>query len=137
MTTHMPLPAGHLPPSLLAPHTPTADDMADSLGHAPSARPGTVSSSHRNFPGVDAQGPDARPTSSMSMGGRPFPMRAKSDMGPRHPLKPHSDTADEAASTGDPHFKIRHGWDDQLNSEEYNHLLTSVSIRGMASLPET
>jgi len=49
-------------------------------------------------------------------------VRAKSDIGPRHLEPPES--ADEDHST-EGLFKIRHGWDDQLNSEEYNHLLTS------------
>jgi regulator-associated protein of mTOR len=34
----------------------------------------------------------------------------------------------------DGHFKIRHGWDDQLNSEEYSNLLTSV--RGIWDVSE-
>lgn len=54
-------------------------------------------------------------------------MRAKSDFGPRrqHQEEPSAESTDESGSI-DGHFKIRHGWDDQLNSEEYNNLLTSV-----------
>jgi regulator-associated protein of mTOR len=34
------------------------------------------------------------------------------------------ESTDEGSMDGQ--FKIRHGWDDQLNSEEYSNLLTSV-----------
>ncbi|KAH7078588.1 WD repeat-containing protein-like protein mip1 [Paraphoma chrysanthemicola] len=53
---------------------------------------------------------------------RPSISRARSDFGPRHPAPP-SESAEEGHTDG--HFKIRHGWDDQLNSEEYSNLLTS------------
>jgi regulator-associated protein of mTOR len=54
---------------------------------------------------------------------RPGLLRARSDFGPRLSAPP-PESADEASVDG--HFKIRHGWDDQLNSEEYSNLLTSV-----------
>jgi regulator-associated protein of mTOR len=67
-----------------------------------------------------------RPVSNGGPVGRPSLLRARSDFGPRHShLEQPSDSADEASSA-DGHFKIRHGWDDQLNSEEYNNILTSV-----------
>jgi regulator-associated protein of mTOR len=54
-------------------------------------------------------------------------MRAKSDFGPRrHHQEEQSAESPDEDTTVDGHFKIRHGWDDQLNSEEYNNLLTSV-----------
>jgi regulatory associated protein of mTOR len=68
----------------------------------------------------------ARTTSTGPPLSRPALSRAKSDIGPRAPEP--SDSADEVSSA-DGNFKIRHGWDDQLNSEEYNNLLTSVSLR--------
>jgi regulator-associated protein of mTOR len=50
-------------------------------------------------------------------------LRAKSDFGPRPPAPP-TESADEGSVDG--HFTIRHGWADQLGSEEYSNLLTSV-----------
>ncbi|KAI8937583.1 hypothetical protein NX059_005297 [Plenodomus lindquistii] len=63
-----------------------------------------------------------RQASFASQSARPNLLRARSDFGPRHPA-PNSEHADEGSVDG--HFKIRHGWDDQLNSEEYSNLLTS------------
>src|SRR5690242_13681966 len=82
-----------------------------------SSRPG---SSH-----LDVHSPTsmARPSLSASSSHRPSIARAKSDFGPRQPAQPQ-DPADDASVDG--HFKIRHGWDDQLNSEEYSNMLTSV-----------
>jgi regulator-associated protein of mTOR len=57
---------------------------------------------------------------------RPGLLRAKSDFGPRRAAPP-PESADEGSVDG--HYKIRHGWDDQLNSEEYSNLLTSVRER--------
>lgn len=65
----------------------------------------------------------ARPSLSGSSSHRPSIARAKSDFGPRQPALPQ-DPADDGSVDG--HFKIRHGWDDQLNSEEYSNMLTSV-----------
>jgi regulatory associated protein of mTOR len=62
--------------------------------------------------------PDARPTL----------LRAKSDFGPRReePLR----TADvESRTSGEGEWGIRHGFETQLVSEEYNNLLTSVCVR--------
>ncbi|KAF2203138.1 hypothetical protein GQ43DRAFT_282389 [Delitschia confertaspora ATCC 74209] len=70
----------------------------------------------------------ARTASTGQHAARPGLLRAKSDFGPPRTQEPQSqepsDSADEASSS-DGNFKIRHGWDDQLNSEEYNNLLTS------------
>lgn len=56
-------------------------------------------------------------------------MRAKSDFGPRHQHyeqpKPRPVTPQDDAGSSDG-FKMRHGWDDQLTSEERNNILTSV-----------
>ena len=58
--------------------------------------------------------------------GRPLMLRTKSDFGPRR--EDMADSADEdLGSSADGDFKIRHGWESQLTSEEYNNLLTSVS----------
>lgn len=63
-------------------------------------------------------------------GSRPGLSRAKSDFGPRR-----EDTAasvdEDAQSSTDGEFRIRHGWESQLTSEEYNNLLNSV--RSMSS----
>lgn len=72
---------------------------------------------------MEEQPPLARSASNGALTARPGLLRAKSDFGPRHPAPP-TESADEGSVDG--HFKIRHGWDDQLNSEEYSNLLTSV-----------
>jgi regulator-associated protein of mTOR len=94
---------------------------ADSDDIAASSRPGSSSLAPR------AQMLDqpalARSASNGALAARPGLLRAKSDFGPRHPAPP-PESADEGSVDG--HFKIRHGWDDQLNSEEYSNLLTSV-----------
>jgi regulator-associated protein of mTOR len=73
---------------------------------------------------MDEHAPPARPASIGPQSARPSFLRAKSDFGPRHPALP-AESVDEGSVDGG-HFKIRHGWDDQLNSEEYSNLLTSV-----------
>ena len=75
---------------------------------------------------MDHATPPARPASTGQPSARPGFGRAKSDFGPRHAVAPPESAADEGSVDG--HFKIRHGWDDQLNSEEYSNLLTSVCI---------
>ncbi|KAJ6197026.1 LOW QUALITY PROTEIN: raptor N-terminal caspase like domain-containing protein [Bipolaris maydis] len=71
---------------------------------------------------VDDPPPPVRPASSGHPPARPGFARAKSDFGPRHAVMPPDGTDEESI---DGHFKIRHGWHDQLNSEEYSNLLTS------------
>lgn len=59
--------------------------------------------------------------------GRPNLLRAKSDYGPRRGEE-HPDQHDEdSRSSQDGDFRIRHGFESQLTSEEYNNLLNSVS----------
>ena len=74
---------------------------------------------------LDVQLPSStvRPASSTTNSRRPSLARAKSDFGPRQPAQTQ-ESAEEGSIDG--HFKIRHGWDDQLNSEEYSNMLTSV-----------
>lgn len=48
-------------------------------------------------------------------------LRAKSDFGPRHRDEPSSPPPDDKLA------HIRHGWDDEYNSNEYLSLLHSVS----------
>ncbi|CAI6337712.1 unnamed protein product [Periconia digitata] len=138
-TAHdMPLISGHSHPNPLASHTSplTTMDSPESPSPAPpdsqaqlsatSARPSTASSSRRNH--ADSNGPTQdtlRPSFNGSQNKRPSLSRAKSDIGPRHPPKPPSEDLEEEDNVTENNFKIRHGWDDQLNSEEYNHLLTS------------
>ncbi|KAF2805386.1 WD repeat-containing protein-like protein mip1 [Mytilinidion resinicola] len=55
---------------------------------------------------------------------RPLVLRTKSDFGPRRD-DPTEGADDEVAGSVDGDFKIRHGWETQLTSEEYNNLLTS------------
>lgn len=74
---------------------------------------------------LDVQLPSStiRTTPNAPNSGRPSLARAKSDFGPRQPAQTQ-ESGDEGSIDG--HFKIRHGWDDQLNSEEYSNMLTSV-----------
>jgi regulator-associated protein of mTOR len=83
------------------------------------------SASNRIQLATNGHAADSLRPASLSGSRRPSLMRAKSDFGPRLPSNPPAESADEVGSV-DGHFNIRHGWDDQLNSEEYNHLLTSV-----------
>jgi regulator-associated protein of mTOR len=82
---------------------------------------------NRPVPDTNGHAPRTlRPSLNGGPAGRPSLLRARSDFGPRHQHEHPQESADEASSA-DGNFKIRHGWDDQLNSEEYNNLLTSVS----------
>lgn len=141
-TAHeLPLVSGHSHPNPLASHASplatmdspgspsSAPHESQALVGATSARPSTASSSHRNHAQVNGTARSTlRSTSNGAQGKRPSLSRAKSDIGPRHLPDPSDDDEDDDLDNGpsaEPNFKIRHGWDDQLNSEEYNHLLTS------------
>ena len=63
---------------------------------------------------------------SASPNDRPKLLRAKSDFGPRWEDHANHDDTDSKASS-DAEWGIRHGFDTQLASEDYNHLLTEVS----------
>ncbi|ORY09191.1 raptor N-terminal caspase like domain-domain-containing protein [Clohesyomyces aquaticus] len=131
----MPLVGGHSRPHPLASHAPTPADMEviaeqsfapsepQSPPDVPSARPSTSSAVPWARSDSNGHMPATVRASSSASAVRPSFLRAKSDFGPRNPE--HADSADEASSA-EGNFKIRHGWDDQLNSEEYNNLLTST-----------
>lgn len=138
--SQLPLVTGHTHPNPLASHapaTPTATATAAAMNgtaqpsQLPHARPAAGSSRPNTAVAANASPaseiddpmPPARPTSTGPQSARPGFARAKSDFGPRHAVLP-SEAAEEGSVDG--HFKIRHGWDDQLNSEEYSNLLTSV-----------
>ncbi|PVI06467.1 hypothetical protein DM02DRAFT_582168 [Periconia macrospinosa] len=137
-TTHeMPLLSGQTHPNPLASHAaplatmdPPEDPSSTPLDSqtqlsATSARPSTASSSHRNHDETNGSARNTlRPSFNGAQNKRPSLSRAKSDIGPRHIPDPPSESLDDGGSAEN-NFKIRHGWDDQLNSEEYNHLLTS------------
>jgi hypothetical protein len=57
---------------------------------------------------------------------RPKLLRAKSDFGPRFENASRNDDT-ESKTSGETEWGIRHGFDTQLASEEWNNLLTSVS----------
>lgn len=61
-------------------------------------------------------------TGSNDHGRRKQLLRAKSDLGPRGPSPTGVDT-----STEEENWELRHGWEDQYNSNEYLSILTSVS----------
>ncbi|KAI4713375.1 hypothetical protein J4E89_002355 [Alternaria sp. Ai002NY15] len=119
----LPLASGHTHPNPLASHAPLAMNGAHHPEPAASSRPSTAAAADAAPASpVDEHAPPARPASIGPQSARPSMLRAKSDFGPRHPALPPEST-DEGSVDG--HFKIRHGWDDQLNSEEYSNLLTS------------
>lgn len=61
-------------------------------------------------------------TGSNGYGKRKQLPRAKSDLGPRGPSPTGVDT-----TTEEENWELRHGWEDQYNSNEYLSFLTSVS----------
>ncbi|KAH6620167.1 WD repeat-containing protein-like protein mip1 [Boeremia exigua] len=114
-------------PNPLASHAPVAMDQPPAAPRAARASQDTAvsrPSSSSAAAHLDALSPTstARPSLSASDSRRPSLARAKSDFGPRQPAQPQ-EPADDSSVDG--HFKIRHGWDDQLNSEEYSNMLTS------------
>lgn len=133
----LPLRSAHQLPNPLASHTPALPDDSRSASAMPpsqnldstpnpatSPRPGTSAAhTHAARSIMDDTTPTARPASHGAQSARPSMLRAKSDFGPRQPA--HAPESNDENSV-DGHFKIRHGWDDQLNSEEYSNLLTSV-----------
>jgi hypothetical protein len=64
---------------------------------------------------------------SASPGARPGLIRAKSDFGPRRDENRANDDSDSKHSA-ETEWGIRHGFDTQLASEDYNHLLTEARI---------
>jgi hypothetical protein len=61
---------------------------------------------------------------------RPKLLRAKSDFGPRFENTSRTDDT-ESKTSGETEWGIRHGFDTQLASEEWNNLLNSVRYRRM------
>ncbi|KAL6712529.1 Target of rapamycin complex 1 subunit kog1 [Coniothyrium glycines] len=138
--------SGHAHPNPLASHAPPAPGPAEMNGAAAatdprrqerqdsqatsSSRPSTATAAAAAAAnGSPAQEDIDEPTtiahraSLAAQSGRPGMMRARSDFGPRHLSIQTPESVDGSSTDG--HFKIRHGWDDQLNSEEYSNLLTS------------
>lgn len=128
----LPLRNGLMLPNPLAAHAPAeANGMASEAQtprqsqqqmSASASRPGTSAANRPSTRGTGDEQTTPAPNGSSS---RPGLLRARSDFGPRHPSHQPPESTDDGASV-DGHFKIRHGWDDQLNSEEYSNLLTSV-----------
>jgi len=123
--------SAHPLPNSLALHAPAAMDDSAAAASAPrESRPSQDTTSSRLSTSsvaahLDVQSPTStvRPALSATDSRRPSLARAKSDFGPRLSAQPQ-EPAEEGSVDG--HFKIRHGWDDQLNSEEYSNMLTSV-----------
>jgi regulator-associated protein of mTOR len=116
----LPLRSGHAHPNPLASHAPARVQLNGAATDAPSPQHARQTSPR---PGSSAQAsPTRADMADHNAPARPGLLRARSDFGPRHPAPP-PESADEGSADG--HFKIRHGWDDQLNSEEYSNLLTS------------
>ncbi|KAJ4346186.1 Target of rapamycin complex 1 subunit kog1 [Ascochyta clinopodiicola] len=122
--------SGHPPPNPLALHAPAAMDASAAAASAPrESRPSQDTTSSRLSTStaaahLDVHSPTStvRPALGTTNSARPSLARAKSDFGPRQPM--HAQEPAEESSV-DGHFTIRHGWDDQLNSEEYSNMLTS------------
>jgi regulator-associated protein of mTOR len=137
-TDDLPLRSGPPHPDPLASHAPARLQVNGMAVDAPSpspqlppqhaaaapSRPGTaVTTASSTRASIDEQSDVSHVASNgTSASARPGLLRARSDFGPRRSAPPES--TDEGSVDG--HFKIRHGWDDQLNSEEYSNLLTSV-----------
>jgi regulator-associated protein of mTOR len=66
----------------------------------------------------------SRNASPAGLAPRPGLLRAKSDFGPRREELIKGD--DESKTSADAEWGIRHGFETQLESEEYNNLLNSV-----------
>lgn len=123
-------------PNPLAAHAPV--DMATAVAAPPapretrpsqdttSSRPSSSAAAHLDMPSPTST-VARRPSPSTANSHRPSLARAKSDFGPRQPVQQPEEHTDDVSVDG--HFKIRHGWDDQLNSEEYSNMLTSVRCR--------
>lgn len=126
--------SGQSLPNPLAAHAPV--DMASTVAAASApreTRPSQDTTSSRLSSSsaaahLDVHSPTStvavRPNLSAANSHRPSLARAKSDFGPRQPAQQPQEPTDDGSVDG--HFKIRHGWDDQLNSEEYSNMLTSV-----------
>jgi regulator-associated protein of mTOR len=129
----LPLRRGHAHPNPLASHATQSahvNGMAtDALPvqhaqHPPSSsRPGSSGHASSTHVDTDDRASAGFSASNGALAARPGLLRARSDVGPRPSAAP-PESADGGSVDG--HFKIRHGWDDQLNSEEYSNLLTSV-----------
>ncbi|KAH7405755.1 WD repeat-containing protein-like protein mip1 [Phaeosphaeria sp. MPI-PUGE-AT-0046c] len=132
-TDDLPLRNGHMLPNPLASHAPAeADEMASEAQtpvqsqqqlSASASRPGTSATNRSATRGTGEDQATAAPATPNGSSARPGLLRARSDFGPRHPSHQPPESTDGGSVDG--HFKIRHGWDDQLNSEEYSNLLTS------------
>lgn len=127
-------PATSHPPLPLASHNDTAANMAavgEPLATPPESQDDPSVIALRPSTSWTAQSSSSSNRTLQETNGhasnvpRPGLQRAKSDFGPRLQREESADSADEVAST-DGTFKIRHGWQDQLTSEEYNDHLTSV-----------
>ena len=70
--------------------------------------------------------PPSEPNTNGALDARPKLSRAKSDFGPRRDEQKTTD--DESRTSIDGEWGIRHGFETQLVSEEYNNLLNSVGF---------
>jgi regulator-associated protein of mTOR len=146
-TDDLPLRSGPPHPNPLALHAPARLQVNGMAADAPSpspqlppqpsaatpSRPGTAATvALSTRVSIDEQSDVSHVASNGTSSGRPGLLRARSDFGPRR-TSAAPESTDEGSVDG--HFKIRHGWDDQLNSEEYSNLLTSV--RSILNHPES
>lgn len=107
-------------PSDITPRPNTAPHLdAAPPFHAFNRSSTQVSPERRTSPLQDSNG---------SLDPRPKLHRAKSDFGPRR--EDHKDGDDEDRASGEGEWGIRHGFETQLVSEEYNNLLNSVRAPG-------
>jgi hypothetical protein len=109
----------------------TSSGRADTNGHTQSTTPQTNgfsrSTAHlarsSTYLAAEING-EVHRSRSASPSTRPALLRAKSDFGPRQDHSKNDDSDSKTSAEGE--WGIRHGFDTQLASEDYNHLLTEV-----------
>lgn len=74
----------------------------------------------------NSRGGSRNPSPSPARGGRPGLLRARSDFGPR---REEARRGSEGSEHKEGEWGLRHGFETQLESEEYNRLLESVRGR--------
>ena len=102
------------------------DDENERPRTAPRLRPNGFNSFNRSNTSLFAVNSrnGSRQPSPAPPQGRPGLQRAKSDFGPR---REEMNRAGEESETKEGEWGLRHGFETQLESEEYNRLLESVS----------
>ncbi|KAF4540051.1 Target of rapamycin complex 1 subunit mip1 [Lasiodiplodia theobromae] len=115
-------PGANHPQSADLPPSHVNDPHPDRRDDAPSPRSSSATRARERRSGTMAE-PRVNGANG-SAPARPLMLRAKSDFGPRH--NEHQDRDEDEHENGDAEWTIRHGWESQLTSEEYQNLLSST-----------